>query len=401
MANREHLEILKQGVKVWNRWRRQNPQIKPNLARADLAGLVLAGVDLREALLHRANLAGVNLNGANLENAQLFSANLTNAVLRQTNLHRANAEQAHLERADLTAAVLTGANLSRAYLGEADLTLADVSFADLSSAEIVSAKFFATKLIQTELIASNLHSSVFQQAHLDDANFYDATVGLTVFAKVDLSHAKGLAEIRHMLPSTLGTDTILRSKGKIPEAFLRGCGLPDSMIEFARSIAGNPIEFNSCFISYSSKDEAFAKRLHNDLQANGVRCWFAPHDVKGGKKLHEQIDWAIHFHDRTLLILSPDSINSAWVKTEIAKARKRELEEKRQILFPIRLVEFDVLKKWECFDADTGTDSAKEIREYFIPDFSNWKDHDSYQKAFKDLLRDLKNERTKAAPAPK
>ena len=42
------------------------------------------------------------------------------------------------------------------------------------------------------------------------------------------------------------------------------------------------------------------------------------------------------------------------------------------------------------FDADTGIDSAREIREYFIPDFSNWKDHDSYATAFERLLRDLK-----------
>ena len=41
-------------------------------------------------------------------------------------------------------------------------------------------------------------------------------------------------------------------------------------------------------------------------------------------------------------------------------------------------------------DADTGKDSAPEIREYFIPDFSNWKDHDSYQKAFERLLRELR-----------
>ena len=37
-----------------------------------------------------------------------------------------------------------------------------------------------------------------------------------------------------------------------------------------------------------------------------------------------------------------------------------------------------------------GKDSAREIREYFIPDFSNWKDYDSYQEAFKRLISDLK-----------
>jgi hypothetical protein len=39
-----------------------------------------------------------------------------------------------------------------------------------------------------------------------------------------------------------------------------------------------------------------------------------------------------------------------------------------------------------------GKDSAREIREYFIPDFSRWKDHDSCRKAFERLLRDLKAE---------
>jgi hypothetical protein len=51
-----------------------------------------------------------------------------------------------------------------------------------------------------------------------------------------------------------------------------------------------------------------------------VRCWFAPHDVQGGRKLHDQIDHAIRIYDRLLLILSDHSMNSEWVKTEIANA---------------------------------------------------------------------------------
>lgn len=83
-------------------------------------------------------------------------------------------------------------------------------------------------------------------------------------------------------------------------------------------------------------------------------------------------------------------MNSNWVKTEIANARAREQQQKCQMLFPISIVSFDQIRSWKLFDADTGIDSAREIREYFIPDFSNWKDHDSYQKAFERLLRDLK-----------
>jgi len=85
-------------------------------------------------------------------------------------------------------------------------------------------------------------------------------------------------------------------------------------------------------------------------------------------------------------------MSSAWVKTEIAKARKRETKEGKRVLFAVRLAEFERLRDWECFDGDTGKDSAREICEYFIPDFSRWKEHDSYQAAFGRLVSDLKAE---------
>ena len=149
------------------------------------------------------------------------------------------------------------------------------------------------------------------------------------------------------------------------------------------------VQLSSCFISYSTKDQGFADRLYKDLTSKGVHCWFAGHDMKGGKKIKDQIFDEIQLRDRMLLILSDFSIRSTWVETEIAKARKRELQEKRKILFPIRLVDFERLQKWECFDSETGTDTAAEIRSYFIPDFSNWNHRDAYQRAIDGLLRDL------------
>ena len=82
-------------------------------------------------------------------------------------------------------------------------------------------------------------------------------------------------------------------------------------------------------------------------------------------------------------------MNSEWVNTDISRARRRELREQRRVLFPIRLVGFERLRDWECFDADTGKDSGREIREFYIPDFSNWKRHDDYQRAFEHLMSDL------------
>ena len=164
------------------------------------------------------------------------------------------------------------------------------------------------------------------------------------------------------------------------------------MITYLPSILNEPIQFYSCFISYSSRDQDFAERIHADLQNRGVRCWFAPHDIKGGKKIHEQIDEAIRVYDRLLLILSDASMTSEWVNAEIAHARQKEINQKRQVLFPISLVPYAAIREWRCFDADTGKDSAREIREYFIPDFSGWKNHDQYQRAFDRILKDLKAE---------
>ncbi len=207
---------------------------------------------------------------------------------------------------------------------------------------------------------------------------------------VDLSTVRGLETVQHYGPSTIGIDTLYRSQANIPEAFLRGAGVPDEMITYTKSLVGRPFEYYSCFISYSSKDQEFAERLHADVLSKGVRCWFAPHDVQGGRKLHEQINQAISVHERLLLILSSHSMNSEWVKTEIARARQCEMQEHRQVLFPVRVVSFEAIRTLECFDADTGKDSAREIREYFIPDFSNWKNYNAYQEAFQRLLRDLK-----------
>jgi hypothetical protein len=71
--------------------------------------------------------------------------------------------------------------------------------------------------------------------------------------------------------------------------------------------------------------------------------------------------------------------------TELRKARKAERQRGKRKLFPVRLVDKETLRDWECFDADGGQDLAVELREYFIPDFSNWKDHDAFARLLKDL----------------
>jgi hypothetical protein len=341
MANDEHVAMLRQGAEAWNAWRRSHPGAQPDLENANLIE-----ADLRGAQLHDANLSGALLRCADLRGADLAEAGLFRA-----SLSRAQMEGARLFWADL---IQTG--LEQADLGDTDLRGADIS-----------------------------------GAHLAGANLAGAILDETTFANVDLSRTRGLAEVRHRGPSTIGIDTIYRSRGRIPETFLRGAGVPQPFIANMASLiaATNPIQFYSCFISYASADQDFAERLYAGLQENGVRCWFAPHDIQGGRKVYEQIDEAIGAYDKLLLVLSGTSMESEWVRTEIAEARRREMRQGRRMLFPIRLVPFEQLREWKAFDADTGKDSAREIREYFIPDFASWKDRDAYQAAFQRLLHDL------------
>jgi hypothetical protein len=196
--------------------------------------------------------------------------------------------------------------------------------------------------------------------------------------------AKGLETVDHHGPSTIGIDTIYRSRGNIPEVFLKGAGVPDSFIDYMRSLVGSPIDFYSCFISYSSKDQEFAERLYADLQSKGVRCWYAPEDMKTGDEIRSRIDEAIRIHDKLLLVLSEHSVESTWVKKEVETAFEKEDRQKRLVLFPVRLDDtaMQTTKAW-----------AADIRRMrHITNFTNWKDHDTYQKAFTRLLRDLKAE---------
>jgi|HubBroStandDraft_6_1064221.scaffolds.fasta_scaffold63259_2 hypothetical protein len=359
MADERQLELIRQGVDRWNTWRKENPQRTVHLDRADLSGRDLSQADLSDAHLDKTDFSGADLSRADLSWAKLGGARLTGTQMRGTRLGVAH----------LIGANLRGAQLGGAVLESATIIGADLSEADLSEANLIQVNFSKVKLAKS--------------------NFHQATLSLTVFGDVDLSEATGLHTCQHLGPTTIDHRTIARS-WPLPVSFLRGCGLPESLITYLPSILNQPIQFYSVFISYSTRDQEFADRLHADLQNKGVRCWFAPHTMQSGRKIHEQIDEAIRVYDRLLLILSDASMESEWVKTEIAHARQKELNQSHQVLFPIGLVPYTSVRQWKCFDSDTGKDSAREIREYFIPDFSNWKDHDQYRVAFDRLVKGLK-----------
>jgi hypothetical protein len=125
-------------------------------------------------------------------------------------------------------------------------------------------------------------------------------------------------------PCTLDYRTIHKS-GRLPVPFLRGCGLPDPLIDYLPSLLNEAIQFFSCFISYSHEDKPFAKRLFDTLQGRGVRCWLDEKQMLPGDDIYEQVDRGIRLWDKVLLCCSKHSLSSSWwVDSEINKAFEKE-----------------------------------------------------------------------------
>jgi hypothetical protein len=366
MANGEHLTILRRGHASWNEWRQRSGIEEPDLSDAKLRG-----ANLNEADLSGANLSGADLGEANLLKAEVYLANLRGADLSEAKLNRANFGAADLSGANLSEATLCGANLSRANLFSTDLSEANFVGADLREADLSGANLRGADLREVNL----------SWANLSQANIAGARLEGTVLGNVDLTETRGLDECWHEGPSVIDFGTLFRSS-KLSITFLRGCGLPDNVIEYLPSLRSQVVEFYSCFISYSARDQAFAERLHADLQNKGVRCWFAPHDLRIGAKTWDAIDEAIRLRDKLLVILSEASIASDWVEDEVNKAYAEERDRNETVLFPIR-IDDTVMTTPEPW--------ARKLRDQRnIGGFCAWEKPAEYQKSLERLLRDLK-----------
>ena len=89
MANKAHMAMLKQGVRVWNQWRTVNPDIISNFSYTDPSDTDLSGADLSGFNLSGFDLSYTDLSGANLNEANLFMAHLNEANLFMAHLSRA------------------------------------------------------------------------------------------------------------------------------------------------------------------------------------------------------------------------------------------------------------------------------------------------------------------------
>jgi uncharacterized protein YjbI with pentapeptide repeats len=329
-------------------------------------GAHLSDAYLQYAYLGHANLSGANLSGTDLMGAILSGANLSNAYLNGSDLHNAH---------------LNGADLNKANLNGTDLNNANLSGADLRNAHLYRAIVMRANLSGVNMSGANLSDAHLNGTDLTLADLTGTRLGNTVFADIDFTGTIGLTTCKHSFPSTIDHRTLQKS-GSLPIPFLRGIGLPDNFIEYLPSLFNQAIQYYSCFISYSTVDDEFAKRIHGDLQNGGVRCWFAPHDLSIGEEILGGIDAAIRVRDKVVLILSEHSIRSGWVKDEVTAAFEEERKRRQTVLFPVRLDDA-VLTTAEAW--------AAKLRARNIGDFRRWKDHDAYQQSFERVLRGLKH----------
>ena len=235
--NQEHYNRLKEGANEWNKWRRQHPEIKPDLKKADLSG---------------AFLVNANLDNANLANANLSSAMLNSVTFIGANLNGINLSNADLSNANLFGADLTGATFINPYLSRTDFTMTKVKSATFTDVDLSK--------------ALNLEKVI---------HYGPSTLDQSTLAKSEGKIPKGFL---------LG---IGFKKWELESARLSDPGLtPDQVNGIKKIVEQLRMESlnqnHNLFISYSHADSAFVDFLEPKLRDNDISFWRDIHDLTSG-----------------------------------------------------------------------------------------------------------------------
>ncbi|PKB71502.1 MAG: hypothetical protein BZY87_05190 [SAR202 cluster bacterium Io17-Chloro-G6] len=355
MANMEHVQLVKRGRDHVSRWREANPDDYLDLNAAymsyvrapqvDLSGADCRNSDLMGAVLHRANLSGCHMNPCHLYHANLRETNLTRARLNGANLRGADLRGADLSGADLDRAVLSDANLTGAKLVNANLSRASLAGANLTDADLTGVNFVGASLVRanmTNAICTNgdFFQAQFWSVDLTGTDLTGSQFGYSIFQDCDLSGVKGLDQVRHDAPSTVGLDTLFRSHGQIPEAFLKDTGLPDAAFGFLETAKGDTASLVDCFISCTDEEEEIARTLRDDLRVEGVRCWVFSEVVRGNPLVErhstsdqEEVERWVRDYDKLVVLVSAKSLEVEALLGDITQAKQRQLDTEKWSIF--------------------------------------------------------------------
>ena len=355
MANMEHVQLVRRGRDVVARWREANPNELLDLNAAymsyvrapqvNISGAELRHADLMGAVLRRANLSGCFLNPCHLYHADLREADLTNALFNGSNMRGADLRGADLTGADLDRAILSDANLSGANLTNANLQRTSLIGANLSGANLSGANFAGASLVRSNLTDATLNGTDLFQTQIWDcnmtgANLTGAALGYTVFQDCDLRATTGLDQARHDAPSTIGVDTLYRSAGQIPAAFLAAAGVPSSVASLQESVAAAPPDLTECYIACRDDDEEFARQLSEGLNALGVRSWVFSERVRGSALVsrlsssdQEEVERWLRDYDKIVVVASSRALDTETILNDITAARDKQQAANQWLLY--------------------------------------------------------------------
>lgn len=336
----------------------------PNLSGRRMSGEDYSGLDFTSEFQSKAGPF----------TSEILGADFRNAGLRGCNFNRSDLAMAWLRGADLTGADLMGANLYTALLESANLQNANLREANLQSAEL-------------------------QGVRVTGADFAGARFGHTSIGDVDFSGAVNLDLAVHRRPSSISSQTLhLTAAGlaNMPQAtrgavfrFLANSGVDEELLTIVRSWIGKPIEFYSVFLSHSSLDKLFARKLYADLRSVGVDCWFDENQILPGDNILDFVDQGIRIWDKLILVCSESSLpvrTGWWVEQEIerALAKERQLRStgaRSSVLVPITLDDY-IFNQW-------GSRFKASVIDKHVGDFRAWQEPREYCAAFDQLLSAL------------
>jgi hypothetical protein len=97
------------------------------------------------------------------------------------------------------------------------------------------------------------------------------------------------------------------------------------------------------FLSHSGLDREFVAALAEILRRHGIPVWYSQTDILGAQQWHDEIGAALQRCDWFILVLSPDSVESMWVKRELLFALQKNRLENRIIPLLYRPCNFERL----------------------------------------------------------
>lgn len=335
----------------------------PDLVGADFTGGDWSGVDF----------TGGGFDGS--FNSKILAADFRNTRLARAKLVRVDLAGANLRGTDLTEADLTGANLYNALLEHARLEHADFRGANLYSAEL-------------------------NDVILEDARFSGARFGRTSLAGLDLSKAVELDQVLHIAPSPIDATTLERTANGLAQAtdarrsevlrFLGNLGLPEDILAVVRAWIGHPIEFYSVFLSHSSIDKEFCRKLYQDLRSLGINCWYDEHQILPGDSILDAVDRGIRVWDKLIFVASASSLSARtgwWVEQELERAFQKEREirlataARTSLVIPLAID--------DCLFEHRDSPHRATLLQRKVADFRDWKEPALYAESLESLVQAL------------